>query len=47
MKTIQTSQQAGPDGKLRLEIPVDKVGQTYRVLVIFDEQPTESQTAEG
>ena len=39
MKTIQTSQQAGPDGKLRLEIPVDKVGHTYHVLVIFDEQP--------
>jgi diadenosine tetraphosphate (Ap4A) HIT family hydrolase len=34
MKTIQTSQQAGPDGKLRLEIPVDKVGHTYHVLVI-------------
>lgn len=45
MKTIQTSQQAGADGKLRLEIPVDKVGHTYRVLVIFDEQPAESRTA--
>ena len=46
MKTIQTSQQAGPDGKLRLEIPVDNVGHTYHVLVIFDEQPAESRTAE-
>ena len=45
MKTIQTSQQAGPDGKLRLEIPVDKVGCTYHVLVILDEQPAESRTA--
>jgi hypothetical protein len=45
MKTIQTSQQAGPDGKLRLEIPVDRVGHTYHVLVILDEQPTESRTA--
>ncbi len=42
MKTIQTSQQAGADGKLRLEIPVAKAGYTYRVLVVFDEQPMES-----
>jgi hypothetical protein len=47
MKTIQTSQQAGPDGKLRLEIPVDKVGRTYHVLVILDEQPAESRTPGG
>jgi hypothetical protein len=46
MKTIQTSQQAGPDGKLRLEIPVDKVGNTYHVVVMFDEQSAESPIAE-
>jgi hypothetical protein len=45
MKTIQTSQQAGPDGKLRLENPVDKVGHTYHVLVILDEQSAESRSA--
>lgn len=45
MKTIETAQQAGPDGMLRLEIPVDRVGSTYHVLVILTEQPSPSPLA--
>ena len=45
MKTIQTAQQAGPDGKLRLEIPVDRAGHTYHIVVIFEEQLPEPRTA--
>jgi hypothetical protein len=44
MKTIETSQTAGPDGRLRLEIPVDRIGQTYHIVVVVDEVPTGSQT---
>jgi hypothetical protein len=39
MRTIETAEQSGPDGKLRIEIPVDKVGQTYRVVVVIEEEP--------
>ena len=45
MKTLETAQQAGADGKLRLEIPVDKAGHTYHVVVIVEEQ--RSETASG
>ena len=44
MKTIKTAQQVGPDGKLRLEIPVDKIGHTYHIVVIFEEQMPERRT---
>lgn len=37
MKTVQTSLTSESDGKLRLEIPVDKAGQIYRVTVVVDE----------
>ena len=47
MKTIETAQEAGTDGKLRLEIPVDKAGQIYHVIVIVDEQPTPARTPEA
>jgi hypothetical protein len=42
MHTVETSQRAGPDGKLHLEIPVDKVGQLYHIVVILDEKATDS-----
>jgi len=38
MQTHETSQRAGPDAKLRLEIPVEKPGQAYHVIVVIDEQ---------
>ena len=47
MKTIETAQQAGTDGKLRLEIPVDKAGHNYHVVVIVEEQLTEGQNPDA
>lgn len=38
MKTIQTFQQAEGDGKLRLEIPVEKPGHTYEVVVVVSDE---------
>jgi hypothetical protein len=39
MTTIETLQRAGPDAKLRLEIPVAKPDQSYRVVVLVEEEP--------
>ena len=47
MKTIETAQQAGTDGKLRLEIPVDKAGHNYHVVVIVEEQRRETASEDG
>ena len=44
MKTIETIQEAGADGNLRLEIPVGKAGGRFRVVVAIDEAPPSDQT---
>jgi hypothetical protein len=46
MKAIQITKRAEADGKLRLEIPVDKVGKMYRVVVVLDELARESNVLE-
>ena len=42
MKTVQTSVTSESDGKLHLEIPVEKAGQIYRVTVTVDEVADDS-----
>jgi len=42
MKTMQTSLTSKSDGMLHLEIPVEKVGQIYRVTVTIDEAADDS-----
>jgi hypothetical protein len=37
MQTIELSRQADADRRLRLEIPVDKTGVAYRVVVTIEE----------
>lgn len=42
MRTIETSQLSGMDGTLRLEIPVDKPGHNYRVVVVLSDDELKS-----
>lgn len=48
MRTIQTLQEAGPDGTLRFAIPVEKAGRRYRVVIFLaPEESPQQPTAEG
>ncbi len=47
MKTIDMIETAGGDGVLRLEVPVDKAGEQYRVVVNFEPLDSEETVKKG
>ena len=44
MKTIETTQTAGPDKLLHLTIPVDEANRPYRMVIVFEPEPTTAPT---
>ena len=47
MRTIETTQTAGPDKLLHVTIPVDEANQTYRMVIMLAPDPAPSPTGSG
>ena len=46
MRVIETTAHVGPDGMLRLEVPLDERNQDVRVAVVVESAPTRSSQPE-
>jgi hypothetical protein len=46
MKTIETTQEAGPDKLLHLTIPVDEANRPYRVVIVLVPESTSAPHTE-